>query len=71
MELYAAGEVWYLMREGEEKGWRWQQLEGQWRVDRHRRPEGAARARVEDLPASLREELLAFAARAAAMGPQP
>lgn len=68
MELYTLGEAWYLAREGESKGWCWRPAGEVWSVDRADLPAGMRRARVEDLPVGLREELLAFAARAAAMG---
>ncbi len=70
MELYAQGETWYLMREGEKKGWRWRPDGEGWSVDRAGLPAGVARARLEEVPAGLQEELLAFVARAAAMGTQ-
>ncbi|MCC7262362.1 MAG: hypothetical protein IT369_07565 [Candidatus Latescibacteria bacterium] len=71
MELYAEGEAWYLMGEGGKKGWCWRRGDEGWSVKRADLPAGASRARVEDLPGSLQEEVLAFAGRAAAMGPQP
>lgn len=70
MELYVQGEAWYLMAEGEGKGWCWRRAGEEWNVDRAALPSGAVRARLEELPAGLQEEVLAFAARAAAMGTQ-
>ena len=70
MELYTDGEAWYLAQEGERSGWRWRREGEEWALDRAALSPGAVRARLEELPASLQEELLAFAARAAAMGTQ-
>lgn len=71
MELYSDGVGWYLAQEGERSGWRWRREGEEWTVDRAALPAGASRARLDELPAGLQEELLAFAARAAAMGTQP
>ncbi len=70
MELYTEGEIWYLAGEGEASVWRWRREGEAWALDRATLSSGAVRARLEELPASLQEELLAFAARAAAMGTQ-
>lgn len=70
MELYTDGEAWYLAGEGEASGWRWRPEGEGWTLDRATLSPAAVRARLHDVPAGLQEELLAFAARAAAMGTQ-
>ena len=70
MELYTDGSAWYLAQEEARAGWRWQRAGADWAVSRAVLPAGAVRGRVDELPPDLQEELLAFAARSAAMGNQ-
>jgi hypothetical protein len=71
VEVYALGEAWYLVREGEKTGWCWRRSGEEWQVAKAALPAGARRAGLEELPGGLQEEMLAFAARAAAMGTRP
>ena len=71
MELYTDGSAWYLTKKGEQIGWCWQRVGTEWAVERAALPTGAVRGRVDELPPELQEELLAFAARSAAMEIQP
>lgn len=68
VEIYTDGAVYYLGRGG--AGWRWQQENGRWIAVRAEVPHGAIKARFAELPPALQEELLAFAARAEALGNQ-
>ena len=70
MELYTDGAAWYLVQAGERRGWRWHREGTDWIVERAGLPSSAVRGQVDEVPPDLQEELLAFAARSAAMGTQ-
>jgi len=63
-------EVFYIRPPGSSGALRWFCREGRWLNAREKLPEGARKVEFSELPDALREEILAFAARAETMGNQ-
>lgn len=68
LQAYRDGEEYYLCRPGGRDGLRWRLQEHAWTASGARLPTGATPVELAALPPELREEVLAFAARAAVMG---
>lgn len=70
LEIYDAGGDYYLRLAGSTGALRWSCRDGDWRAAPEKLPAGLQRVELPDLPPPLREEILAFAARAEAIGNQ-
>ncbi len=71
IEIFAGeGGEFYIRPPGSSGALRWFCSEGSWFNAREQLPDGARKAEFGELPEALREEILAFAARAETMGNQ-
>jgi len=71
IEIFAGEEEeFYIRMPGSAGALRWFCCEGSWLNAREKLPKGARKAEFFELPETLREEILAFAARAEVMGNQ-
>jgi len=71
IEIFAGEEeAFYIRLPGSSGALRWFCREGSWFNAREQLPKGVRKAEFTELPEALREEILAFAARAETMGNQ-
>jgi hypothetical protein len=68
VEIWADETAYFLRQSGGSAALRWSQDGGTWGAERGQIPPGAARTELDRVPADLREELLAFMARATSVG---
>ena len=68
LQAYRDGAEYYLCRPGGREGVRWRLQAEDWTASSARVPAEATPVELAALPPELREEVLAFAVRAAAMG---
>ena len=71
VRVYSHGDDVYLTGAGSTGCLRWSRVDGRWHCAPAQLPDGAESAGPEAVPDDLREELLAFITRAAAMGQDP
>lgn len=68
LQIYQKGEAYYLVGAGATPCLRWARDRDRWLPEPSELPPAAIAVEIGRLPTELREELLAFAARADAMG---
>ena len=68
VDILTDGEAYYLRQRGGSAAVRWRRGDAGWEAERTSPPPTARPAAFEQVPADLREELLAFMARATSVG---
>jgi hypothetical protein len=69
LEIYVCDGVFYI-RGPDQAALKWTLEEGHWGATQGELPANAVKAKLDEVPKGLLEELMAFAARAATMGNQ-